>query len=253
MLELDEQSDVVTVTFAHGKVSALDVELLEAVTARFRRLATDQRPVVLTGQGRIFSAGVDLVRLVDGGPDYVRAFMPALSDAFMAVFEHPAPVVAAINGHALAGGCIFAAACDVRIAADGPLTLGVTELLVGVPFPAAPLEIMRSAVGDPAASHLVFTGRRVGVAEAQRIGLVHEVVNADSLLTTAQERARELGGLARPAYRLAKEQLRRESLERIAFGRANTDPAINEIWESAEVADGIRTYLQSLKQRAPSP
>jgi enoyl-CoA hydratase len=252
MLEVEEQPDVVTVTFAHGKVSALDVELLEAVTERFRGLAGDVRPVVLTGQGRIFSAGVDLLRLVEGGPDYVRAFMPALSDAFMAVFEHPVPVVAAINGHALAGGCIFAAACDVRIAADGPQTLGVTELLVGVPFPAAPLEIMRHAVGDPAASHLVFTGRRVGVTEAHRIGLVHEVVAADELLPTALGRARELGALARPAYRLAKEQLRRESLERIAFGRANTDAAINEIWDSAEVADGIRAYLQSLKQRTPA-
>ena len=252
MLEVDQQPDVITVTFAHGKVSALDVELLWAVTERFRGLAADPRPVVLTGQGRIFSAGVDLLRLVDGGPDYVRAFMPALSDAFMAVFEHPAPVVAAINGHALAGGCIFAAACDVRIASDGPQTLGVTELLVGVPFPAAPLEIMRHAIGDPAASHLVFTGRRVDVAEAQRIGLVHEVVAAEALLTTAQERARDLGALARPAYRLAKEQLRRESVDRITHGRANTDPAVNDIWESTEVADGIRAYLQSLKQRASS-
>jgi enoyl-CoA hydratase len=252
MLEVDEQVDVVTVTFAHGKVSALDVELLRAVEERFRGLATDPRPVVLTGQGRIFSAGVDLVRLVDGGSEYVRAFMPALSDAFMAVFEHPAPVVAAINGHALAGGCIFAATCDVRIASDGPQTLGVTELLVGVPFPAAPLEIMRHAVGDPVASHMVFTGRRMGVEEAHRLGLVHEVVTEESLLATAQERARELGALARPAYRLGKQQLRRESIDRINRGRAQTDPEVNAVWESQGVADSIRAYLESLKQRASS-
>ncbi|MPZ72757.1 MAG: enoyl-CoA hydratase/isomerase family protein [Nitriliruptorales bacterium] len=251
MLEIDDQPDVVTVAFAHGKVNALDLELLRAVADEFRGRAADPRPVVLTGRGRAFSAGVDLHRLVDGGTDYVRRFMPALSDAFLAVFEHPAPVVAAINGHALAGGCIFAMAGDVRIAAGGSGTLGVTELVVGVPFPVTPLEILRHAVGDAVASHLVLTARRVDVVEAHRLGLVHEVVHAAELTAAAARRARELGGLDTTPYRFAKEQLRRESLDRIARGREQRDPAVNAVWEAPETASAIQGYLDLLRERRP--
>lgn len=249
MLEIDEQHEVVTVALAHGPLNALDTELLRAVEAAFGDLAADDRPVVFTGQGRAFSAGVDLRRLADGGPVYVGEFMPALSDAFLAVFDHPAPVVAAINGHALAGGCIFAAACDLRIAADGPAQLGVTELLVGVPFPVTPLEILRHAVGDPVAEHLVFTGRRVDVREAQRLGLVHEVVAAAELHDVARDRAAAAGGLPREPYRLAKRQLRHESLERIARGRVQRDPAVDAVWAADATSTAIRSYLEGLKER----
>ena len=252
MLEIDEQPDVTTVAFSHGKVNALDVELLRAVEAAFRERAGDGRPIVLTGQGSAFSAGVDLYRLVDSGPDYVREFMPALSDSFLAVFEHPAPVVAAINGHALAGGCIYASACDVRMAATGSATMGVTELLVGVPFPATPLEIMRHAVGDAVASHLVFTGRRVGVEEAYRIGLVHELVAPEDLLEAATAEARRLGSLEQTPYRLAKATLRRESLERIERDRREQDPDVDGIWTSEPTAAAIRSYLESLRARRAS-
>ena len=108
--------------------------------------AVDQaRAVVITGSGSVFSAGVDLQRIVAGGPSYVREFLPALSDSFMAIFDHPGPVVAAVNGHAIAGGCVIAAACDVRLMAHGKI--GLAELSVSVPFPPVAMEIMRYAVG----------------------------------------------------------------------------------------------------------
>ena len=101
---------------------------------------------MLTGQGKIFSAGVDLIRLSEGGADYVRKFLPALHQLYDAVFYHPKPVVAAINGHAIAGGCVLACCADRRIMANDGGRIGVTELLVGVPFPALAFEIMRFAV-----------------------------------------------------------------------------------------------------------
>ena len=105
----------------------------------------DAKAVVLTGQGKIFSAGVDLLRCSDGGADYVRQFLPALHQLYDAVFFHPKPVVAAINGHAMAGGCVLACCADRRIMARDGGRIGVTELLVGVPFPALAFEIMRCA------------------------------------------------------------------------------------------------------------
>jgi enoyl-CoA hydratase len=174
VIDLDEIDGVAVVRLAHGKVNALDLELLDRITATFTDLdAGRATAIVLTGTGRAFSAGVDLWRIVEGGDDYVRAFLPALDAAFRAVFTCGKPVVAGLNGHAIAGGAILAAACDHRIMAGG--TIGVTELLVGVPFPPTALEILRHAYGERAARRAVLTGATHPPAEALAAGYVDEV------------------------------------------------------------------------------
>ncbi len=146
MIDVTDRNGIALVGLDHGKVNALDLELLQAITATMGDMA-DARAVVITGAGRAFSAGVDLRRVVDGGAEYVREFLPALSEALLSVFDCPRPVVAAINGHAIAGGCVLAAATDVRLMSAG--TIGLTELLVGVPFPVAALEIVRTRSARP--------------------------------------------------------------------------------------------------------
>src|SRR5262249_61549037 len=98
------------------------------------------RAVVLTASGRIFSAGVDLLRLIEGGAPYIRKFLPALSTMLSTVFSHPAPVVAAINGHAIAGGCVLACAADRRLMARNGGGHWGAGLLLRLPFPPPPLD-----------------------------------------------------------------------------------------------------------------
>lgn len=249
MLEKREQDGVVVVEMAHGKVNALDLELLHALIAAFRETPAGV-PIVLTGRGRAFCAGVDLQRLISEDAAYAERFIPALSDTFLTVFAHPAPVVAAINGHALAGGCVIAAACDVRLATAGPAQLGVTELVVGVAFPTAAMEILRHALGDAHAARLVYTGQRVSPDEAHRLGLVTDLVDADTpLLQAATTRAAELGRLGQPAYRLAKTQLRRDALDRIARHRTTDDVEVVDIWAAPETMTSIQGYLSDLQAR----
>lgn len=249
MLDIDEQPDLITVTMTHGAVNAQDIELLQALSQAFRSRAADPRPIVITGQGRAFSAGVDLKRIVDGGAPYVEAFIPALCEAFLAIFEHPAPVVAAVNGHALAGGFIIVAAADMRVGVAGPATLGVTELLVGVPFPPVPLEIVRFAVGDPIAADLIYTGRRMDVAECHRIGLLSQVVaGAEELPGASAALARQLGGLQQPAFAISKRQLRRDTRERIERRRPADDAEVTAVWAHPDTLAAISDYLESLKR-----
>ncbi len=134
------------------------------------------RAVILTGTGRIFSAGVDLPRLIEGGVPYIREFLPALNAMLAAVFSYPKPVVAAINGHAIAGGCVLACAADRRLMAKDGGRIGVTELLVGVPFPAAAMEIMRHATAPQYFEHAIFSGATFTPEDAAMRGLVDEVV-----------------------------------------------------------------------------
>src|ERR1700722_11641852 len=184
MLETEDRSGVTVLRLRHGKVNALDTELLRAITAAMGDL-DPASAVVITGAGSAFSAGVDLKRIVAGGPPSVREFLPALTEMFLAVFDHPGPVVAAVNGPAIAGGCVLAAACDVRLMAGG--RIGLAELSVGVPFPTVALEIMRHAIG-PAAGNLVLTARLLDAAQAQSIGLIHDVEAPETVLGSAVAR-----------------------------------------------------------------
>jgi len=242
MIRVDESDDVVVLTLDDGRVNAMDVDLLRDLTRVLSDLA-EAPAIVVTGSGRAFSAGLDLRRLVDGGSGYVEQLLPALSDAFLAVFDHPRPVVAAINGHALAGGCVLAAASDVRLMSGG--LLGLTELLVGVPFPIAVMEIVRFAFG-PAASELALTGRTVDVGEALRCGLIHAAVEPDDLLDQAVRRATEMGRLSRSAYAATKEQLHRPTRRAIDEARTSDDARTLAAWTDEQTLGSIALFVQGL-------
>ena len=241
MLDVEKQSGVTVVRLNHGKVNALDLELLRAITDAMRALDPGT-PVVLTGSGSVFCAGVDLRRIVAGGRSYVAEYLPALTETFLAVFDHPGPVVAAVNGHALAGGCVIAAVCDVRLMSQG--TIGLTELGVGVPFPTAAIEIMRHVAG-PAAERLVLTADPLDVADAAAIGLVQESPDA---FDAAVALAAEMGKVPADVYAFSKRQLRQPVWERIAAHDA-ADAEVLEVWSSDRTRDAINAYLESLRRR----
>jgi enoyl-CoA hydratase len=244
MIERSQHEGVLTLRLAHGKASALDVDLLDALLRELDGMAEDVRAVVLTGTGSIFSAGVDLFRLTREGADYVRRFLPLLSRLVRALFAFPRPVVAAVNGHAIAGGCVLVLAADARLMAEGSGRIGLPELLVGVPFPAAPLGVVRFAVPRDWLQSLVYRGRALPPGEALAAGLVDEVVAADALLARAQEVARQLALIPPQAYRLTKECLRAEALAWIDTMSERNDAAALEVWSAAETHAHIREYLR---------
>src|SRR5215475_971404 len=118
MIERSQHEGILTLRLAHGKASAIDIELLDALLRELDGVAEDVRALILTGTGSIFSAGVDLFRLTLEGADYVRRFLPLLSRFVRTLFTFPRPVVAAANGHAIAGGCVTVQ-CAARIEGAG--------------------------------------------------------------------------------------------------------------------------------------
>ena len=245
MLDVEDHSGVTVLRLSHGKVNALDVELLRAITAAVRS-ARPEGAVVITGAGSSFSAGVDLRPIVADGEPYVREFLPELSTTFMAVFGHPGPVLAAVNGHAIAGGCVLAAACDVRVMSQGKI--GLTELSVGVPFPPAAMEIMRHAVGS-AASTLALTAELLDPLGARSIGLIHDVAAPDALLETVLARARDMMRIPHDVFSFTKRQLQEPARERIAASVGDED-AVLAAWAAARTREAIAAYLGTLRKPA---
>jgi enoyl-CoA hydratase/carnithine racemase len=159
-------------------------------------------------RGSIFSAGVDLLRLCDGGPGYLQEFLPALSEAFLALFSCPVPVVAAVNGHAIAGGCVLVCACDHRVMNAGHGRIGVTELLAGLPFPVTALEILRFAVGTHRLQELTHLGRTYPADQAVGLGLIDEAVAGASVLARAVAIAGQFAALAPEPLAHTRRQIR---------------------------------------------
>lgn len=244
MIERGLKDGVLTLRLAHGKASALDVELLDALVNELTSAGDDVRAVVLTGTGSIFSAGVDLFRLTSEGPEYVRRFLPQLHRFVRAFFGFPKPVVAAVNGHAIAGGCIIVLASDYRLMAEGNGRIGIPELLVGVPFPVAPLEVVRFAVPRNTVQSLIYTGVTLPPDEALKAGLIDGVVAPEKLLERAGEIALQLAAIPTAAFSLTKQRLRAEALRRMDSASEAHDQAALEAWSSEETRAHIQEYLR---------
>lgn len=244
MIERQDQDGIRVLRLAHGKVSAMDIELGEAFSAELDAAAAAAvRAVVVTGTGSSFSAGVDLFRVIKDGPAYGERFLPVLDTMLRNALTFPKPLVAAVNGHAIAGGCILAAACDRRLMADGNGRIGIPELVVGVPFPALPLQIVAARVSDNAFRDLVFTGRTVNADEAVTLGLIDEKCAAETLLDRAVAVANQLAAIPSGAFALTKEAFTTLVLDRTAC-LSDLNARVVHAWMQPHTYDTIRAYLE---------
>jgi enoyl-CoA hydratase/carnithine racemase len=244
MIESKIVEGVAVLTMTHGKANALDIEFCNALAARFDDLRrSDAKAIVLTGKGKIFSAGVDLKRLSAGGAEYTRRFLPTLHRLYEAVFFHPKPVVAAVNGHAIAGGCVLACCADRRLMARDAGRIGVTEILVGVPFPALAFEVVRFAVPPRYLPEFTLSGATYATDEALRRGWVDEVAEPGELLEDAIVVARELSLLSPAAFAQTKLQIRQPVTERLTKSGQATDKVVTDIWAAPATLDYIRDYV----------
>ncbi len=245
-IEVRDVGRVRTLRLAHGRANAIDVELFEELLAALERAERDGcRALVVTGSGSIFSAGVDLPRVLREDDGYLRRFVPLIGEGLRRLFAFPRPVVAALNGHAVAGGCVVACACDRRIAAAGGAKVGVPELRVGVPYPTTALEILRFVVGDRGLEEIVYAAGTGGLEAARELGLVDEIVAPESLLERAVAVAARMAEVAPETFALTKSQIRRPVLDRLTAGAAEADREVVRIWRLASTREAIRAYVES--------
>ena len=186
---------------------------------------------MLTGEGRSFSAGLDLKAIQHSAPDHQEALVEALNRAFLAVYSCPRLVVGAVNGHAIAGGLVLALCCDVRVVADVTLKVGLAEVRVGVAYPVGAIEVVRQELAPAVTRRLVLGGEFLGAREAVDLGVFDRIVPAADLLATALATAREHHpqvGFAR-----IKAQLRKPVIDATWAALGGRDP-LRRPWLSDE-------------------
>jgi enoyl-CoA hydratase len=251
MTAIDATSDggIVVLRLDRPPVNALDVETLNELSDRIDdALEGDADAVVVTGTGEIFSAGADLEKVLASGPADVHAGIDALSRNFRTLFTFPRPIVAAVNGFALAGGAVITCACDHRVMGRTG-RIGAVEHSAGVPFPSWALEVVRHNVPAGHFQDVVLRGRAYKPEEALRLGLIDEVVDDERVLSRATEIARELALIPRVTYALTKALARQPSVVLAEDGARRTDDEVKRAWNSVEVREAIQRRLDSLGGR----
>jgi enoyl-CoA hydratase len=208
-----------------GKANAMSAELLEALDAQLAQLeSSDARAAVITGYDRFFSAGLALPTLIDLDRAAMRRFIERFNQVMVRVYDFPRPLVAAINGHAIAGGCVLALECDARLMAAGDFKIGLNEVQLGIGLPSVVVEALRLAVPPASLAPIALEGKLLSPAAARELGLVDEVVPANELTERARARAAELAAAPTAGYAQVKAALRRPGRDAMArFGGDETE------------------------------
>lgn len=190
-ITIDVEDYVATVVMDRPPVNAQNVEFREAVIAAFDEISDreDIRVAILTGSGKMFSAGADLKdRAGLENPGEYWRHSRRVREAFNAVAECAKPVIAAVNGPALGAGFVLMASCDIMVASETAV-FAMPEIDVGLAGGAA---MLRTLFGRSVARELFFTGKRVGAAELHRLGVISDCVPLDQLMTRAREIATQI-------------------------------------------------------------
>ncbi len=244
MFDVERKGDIEILRMQYGPANAMDLNFCFELTKKIQQLAeSSSGAMVLTGQGKIFSAGVDLPQLLEGGVEYVHLFLYALDEMLKTLFFCPKPVVAAVNGHAIAGGCLMACGADRRLMVAGKARIGVPELRVGVPFPTVVLEIMRARTGSPFFEEVVLGGATYVALDALNKGLIDGIVEPEQLLTEAITVAESLAAIRPELYALSKQQARQPTREAIDSRTGLDEAEIVALWESAETRAAVQAFV----------
>ncbi|MFP3975740.1 MAG: enoyl-CoA hydratase/isomerase family protein [Dehalococcoidia bacterium] len=205
----------------------------------------DIRAAVITGAGEAFVAGADIAPMKDYQPDDAYQASSQGSDIFLFIETMAIPVIAAVNGWALGGGCELALACDIRIASESA-RFGQPEVKIGIiPGYGATVRLPR-LIGTGKAKELIYTGRTIDAAEAQRVGLVNSVVPAENLMDEALKLAEKLAngpaaiGYAKQAIQNAFDLETKEALRL-------SSQLYSETYRTRDCKEGINAYLENRK------
>ncbi len=250
LVSLDGEGGIFTLTLRRPEaLNALSTAVCRETAAALERVGGDPgaRVLIVTGEGRAFSAGADLKERAGAAPDAIWAHNRAIFHIPLALEQLPVPTIAAINGLALGGGCEIALGCDLRWAA-ATAELGCPEVTRGIIPAAGGSQRLPRLVGLSRAMDLILTGRRIGADEAHRIGLVDTVVPPDELLPAVRKAAGAIAANAPLAVQSAKQAMRYGLAHTLTDGLELEGELQRMLYATEDCQEGIAAFRE---RRAP--
>jgi enoyl-CoA hydratase/carnithine racemase len=246
VINIQQSKTVAIVGLDRSVTNAIDLDLVTELSETLEHLRDDDdsRAIVLSSASdKFFSIGWDIPGLYDLTEAEFRLFYQAYNGLCMTLYTIPKPTVAAITGHAIAGGCILTLCCDVRVIAEGRTLMGLNEVLLGVPVPYPGDRILRDLVGARIAREVMEIGAFHEAAALLEMGVVDRVVPREMLRDTAVDAAHSMGGLPAPAYTVIKRN-RTEIVEVLARSRrGEKEDAFIELWYAPETRKRLKAAM----------
>jgi enoyl-CoA hydratase len=245
-LKLERHDQVAILTLDRPEaLNALNLSVFDELEAAFTNLARDPslRAVILTGSGKAFVAGADIKEMASFTPPQARAFSRRGQQVMNLIENFPRPVIAAVNGFALGGGCELAMACDLRIASE-KAKAGQPEVNLGVTPGFAGTQRLARLVGRSQAKYLLFTGEIIPADRALRIGLFDEVVAPDQVLPRCLEIANIIATKGPVAVSYCKQAVNVGTEATLAQGQDYEAELFAQTFATADQKEGMSAFIE---------
>ena len=235
------------ISLNNGITNALNIELLKELSAALVSIQNENQitaVVISSANEKIFSLGFDLPNLLKLERHAFKLFFEAFNLLCLQIYTFPKPIVSAINGHAIAGGCIITLCCDFRLIASGRRLMGLNEVRLGIPVPLAAEIILRQLVGNHVAEKVIFTGQLYTPDELHIYGLVDRVVKPEKLKQCALEQATMLGKNFNSAFQIMKLNTRQKVADDIKRGIEDHSEKFIDLWFSQTARELLTTAAE---------
>lgn len=236
----------------HGKVNAIDTLLCEELDQVFAEAESNPeiKGLILTGKPHCFSAGINVIKLMSGGPAGQEAFIRAYISLLQRMTRFSKPYLAALTGFSPAGGCVMACTADYRIMGRGEKhTIGMHEMSFHMLIPEVMCDLYSFWIGKKTALDYVFNSRLMQADEAVEIGLVNEACEVEEVLPLAEARMQEWVKTYPPILRKTKSYLKKDLVRKMDFDLDTALEAIMEDWKNPEYVQQVAAFAMSLKNK----
>jgi|WetSurMetagenome_2_1015567.scaffolds.fasta_scaffold71069_1 Delta3-Delta2-enoyl-CoA isomerase len=225
---------IARVAIHRGKVNAFNDAVIDEMSRNFVELALDPsvRAITLTGTGKFFSFGFDIPQFLGYSKEQFTRYLTAFTRLYREIFLHPKPVVAALNGHTIAGACMLATSCDYRVMVTGKARISLNEINFGSSVFAGSAEMLKLLVGPRNAENVLYSGAMYSAEEALRMGLIDQVASEADLEDEAEKAARQYAAKDPDAFRSIKGLLRRHVAAEMERTEKDSIEEFVRIWYS---------------------
>jgi len=233
-IDVTREAEIATVTLNRGKVNAFNENMIDQVRSCFEDLANDDdvKATIITGQGKFFSFGFDIPEFLSYSKESFIRYLTKFTDLYTYLFTYPKPVIAALNGHTIAGGAMMALACDLRIMVTGKAKISLNEITFGSSVFAGCVEMLRYCAGFKNAQKILYSGAMYNANEAIELGMIDQVSTAETLSNYAKARAMDFSRKDSPAFRSIKLLLRNPIAKEMILREKVSIQEFADLWYS---------------------